>query len=105
MGIQDPSSKVQPPSQEPVPLEVTITNTKDGVHGLVSQDILDKTHSIIEELTSMELEDSEGMYWASMESIIGLLIYVARKYRDINTYLKGIYLTLDSWIPYIHREG
>ena len=35
-----------------------------------------------------------------MESIIGFLIYVSMKYRDANPYLKGIHLTLDSWIPY-----
>ena len=47
------------------------------------------------ELTSMGLEDSEGMHWSRMKLIRGLLIYVARKYRDMNTYLKGINL---CWI-------
>ena len=51
------------------------------------------------ELTCIDLEDSEGMHWARMESIIGLLIYVTRKYRDMNTYLKGIHLMLDIWMP------
>ena len=53
----------------------------------------------------MELEDSEGIHLYSLESIIGLLIYVTMKYRDINPYFKVIDLTLDSWIPYIHKEG
>ena len=52
------------------------------------------------ELTSMDLEDSEGMYWARMESIRGVLIYFASKYRDVNPYLKGLNLILYSWIPY-----
>ena len=32
----------------------------------------------------MDMEDSEGINWARMESIIGFLIYVARKYRNMN---------------------
>ena len=67
---------------------------------MVSQDIWDKTQRIISELTNMELEDSEGINWARMESIIGFLIYISRKYRDIYIYLKGIHLTMDIWIPY-----
>ena len=57
------------------------------------------------ELTRMDLEDSEGMHWARMESIIGFLIYFSRIYRDINTYLIGIHLMLDSWILYREKEG
>ena len=53
----------------------------------------------------MRLEDSEGMNYASMVSIIGLLMYVSRKYRNTNTYLKGIHLTLNSWIPYRDKYG
>ena len=55
---------------------------------------------IIAEITHMDLEDSEGVHWDRMESIIGLLIYIARKYRYTNPYLKGLHLTLGSWIPY-----
>ena len=40
---------------EPVPWAVTITNNQDGVHGLVSQDIWDKTQRIISELTRMDM--------------------------------------------------
>ena len=47
------------------------------------------------ELTRMDMEDSEGMYWARMKSIIGFLIYLARTYRNINPYLKGLHLMLD----------
>ena len=57
------------------------------------------------ELICMDLEDSEGVRWARMESIIGFLIYLSRKYRDIDPYLKGIHLMLDSWILYREKEG
>ena len=52
----------------------------------------------------MDLEDSEGMHWARMESIIGFLIHFSRKYRDINHYLKGLHLILDIWILYRDKE-
>ena len=41
----------------------------------------------------MERKYSQGVYWTRIESIIGFIIYVARKYRyikyrDMNDYLK-----------------
>ena len=45
------------------------------------------------------------MYRARMEFIRGLLVYVSRTYRDMNPYLKGVHLTLDSWRPYIDGGG
>ena len=105
LGIQEASKKFQPLLQEPLPLEETITNTQDVVHGLVSQDIWDKTQRIIVELTCMEMEDSDGMHWDRMESIIGFLIYISSKYRDMNPYFKGLHLKLDSWIPYRDKCG
>ena len=104
MVIHEVSRKFQPLSQEPVPWSGTIINTQDGFHGLASQDIWDKTQRIVAELTSMDLEDSEGMNWDRMKSIRGFLIYVASKYRDINPYLKGLHLTLDSWILFRDKE-
>ena len=103
LGIQGASRKVQPPSQETIPWEVTIINAQVGIHGLVFQDIWRKKQRIIAEITSMELEDSEGVHWARMESIRGFLIYVAIKYRYMNPYLKALRLTLDVWIPYRYK--
>ena len=96
---------MQTPSQEPLPWEGTINNTQDGIHGLVLQDIWDNTERIIAEVTSMELKDSEGLHWNRMYSIKCFLIYVSRKYREMNHYLKGLRLTPDSWIPYNDKEG
>ena len=53
----------------------------------------------------MDMEDSEGMHWDRMESIIGSLICIVRKYRDMNPYLKGLHLMLDSCILYRYKEG
>ena len=72
---------------------------------MVFQDRWDRTWIIIAKLTSMDMEDSEGMHWARMESIRGFLLYVTRKYWDMTPYLKGLSLTLDSWRLYIDKEG
>ena len=58
---------------------------------------------IIAELTSMDLEDSEGVHWARMEPIKGFLIYVASKYKYMNNYLTGLHLTIDVWILYRYK--
>ena len=47
----------------------------------------------------MEDRDKYGMDRSKIEWIRGFLVYVAREYRDMNLYLKGLHLTLDSWRP------
>ena len=42
---------------------------------------------------------------ARLEAIRGLLVYSARTYRDMNPYLKGLHLTLDSWRLHRYRDG
>ena len=44
-------------------------------------------------------EGGGGLDRANMESIRVFLVYVDRTYRDINSYLKGFYLTLYIWRP------
>ena len=100
LGIQEDSRNVQPPSQALWPWAGTSTNTEVGVHGLVSQERRDTTQWLIEELEGMEREGRYGMYRASMESIRSFLVCVSRTYREITPYLKGVHLTMYSWIPY-----
>ena len=40
------------------------------------------------------------VHYKTTESIVGFLVYVAMAYRSFMPYLKGTYLTLNSW-----REG
>ena len=53
----------------------------------------------------MDMEDSEVIHQARMESIRGFLLYITSKYRYMTNYLKGLSLTGDIWIPYIDEEG
>ena len=83
----------------------TITNTEVGVHGLVYQDRLYNNRWLISELVGMEREGWYGIYRDRMESIRGFLLYVSSTYRYMTPYMKGVYLTLDSWIPFRYEEG
>ena len=47
-------------------------------------------------LTSIDMEDSEGMRQVMMESIRGFLFYITRTNRDMTPYLKGLSLKLDN---------
>ena len=53
----------------------------------------------------MEVEGSEGMNRSRMDSVIVLLVYVARAYRYMQPYVKGLNLTLDSCGNYRDEEG
>ena len=77
-----------------------MTSTPEGVYGLFSQDIWDKTCTLIDKIHSMESEISEGMNGYKLYSIRELLIYFTRTYRHMKTYLGILYITMDSCKPY-----
>ena len=53
----------------------------------------------------MEDKEEGGLERANMESIRGFLVYVARTYRDMNPYIKGLHLNLDSCRPFRGNKG
>ena len=57
------------------------------------------------DLVDTEDKEEGGLDIANMESIRGLLAYTARTYHDMNPYLKGLHLTLNSWRPFRGNEG
>ena len=83
--------------QAPVTWSGTFTNTQEVVHGLLSQDRWYKTFRIILDIISIELEVIEEVNQARIYSIRGFFFYVAKTYKDMNTYLKGLYITIDIW--------
>ena len=64
---------------------------------------MEKTQSLIAEIADMLLDDL--VHHKRLEQIHGFLIYVARTYRWVNPYLKGIHQTLDSCMPGVCRDG
>ena len=55
-----------------------------------------KTRSLVLELETLMREDR--VPHKILECIRGLLIYVARDFRWMTPYLKGLHLTIDVWI-------
>ena len=90
---------MQGPSKEPGPRAGTVTHNTEEVCGIVSQDFGDKVKRLIQVLVDMEDKEKGGLERSNMESIRGFLVYMARTYRDMNPYLKGLHLTLYSWRP------
>ena len=105
LGIQETYRKVQYPPLAPGEWAGTVTNIEGGVHRLVYQDIWDNNWRLISELAGMEREGKYGMYRARMEYIMGFLVYISSTYRDRIPYLKGVHLTMDSWILSRDKEG
>ena len=50
-------------------------------------------------------QGGRGLDRANMEYIRGFLVYAAITYRDMNPYLKGLHLNLDSWRPFRDKKG
>ena len=84
---------------------------QDGVFKLVTQARWDKTKARIAELDSMlaEVEDENSdvkdLDRKTLESIRGFLNYVGLTYKAINTFLKGMHLTIDGWRPHRDSQG
>lgn len=53
----------------------------------------------------MEEKAKGGTERARIESIRGFLVYLAWKNRDMNTELKGLIMTLESWRHLRDKEG
>ena len=100
LGIQDAARKRTEPSLVPGPWAGTVVHTETGVIATITLVKWLKTQSLIKELDEMLREDPKNIPHKRLEQIRGFLIYVARTYKWVSPYLKGIHQTLDGW-----REG
>ncbi|KAL7530331.1 hypothetical protein ACHAXR_005038 [Thalassiosira sp. AJA248-18] len=103
LGIQDASRKRTGPSLDPGPWAGTVVHTKDNVIATVTKLKWQKTQALLKEISDMLLDDM--IHHKRLEQIRGFLIYVARTYKWVNPYLKGIHQTLDSWRPGRKKDG
>ena len=79
--------------------------TRRGVAITVTQAKWDKASSLVSEIAEMMEENAAGMPRHRLEQIRGFLIYVARTYRWLNPYLKGLHLSIDGWRSDRDEEG
>jgi hypothetical protein len=98
-GMQDVSQKRTSPSQTPGPWAGMVTHTNGGkVCSMLSEEKWGKTKRLIAEMQEMVARDCLPL--TKLLQIRGFLMYVVCTYPWINTYIKGLHLTIDSWQPF-----
>ena len=133
LGLQDAARKRRDGSQKPGAWAGSVIVTLQGVFKGVTQERWEKTQQRIrcigkalglrDEYTNDEEIDElmakmdarggdvpEGdvgqfLHFKALESATGFLIYVAMTYPSLKPYLKGLYLTLNSWRPNRDHHG
>lgn len=58
-----------------------------------------KIYWLEQEQSKVELGVSKGIPYDELEKFWGFLVHMVRTYPSLNPYLKGIHLTLCSWMP------
>ena len=125
LGLQDAARKRRRLSQNPGTWVGTVVlSNGDVVTKSVTQERWDKTKEklrwiakqggITDNLTPSEFEgiqgnvestDPERIHFKTTEIFVGFIVYVAQTYSSFVPYLKGIYLTLNSWRSGRDGEG
>ena len=105
LGIQDAPRKRKAPDQDQGPWAGTEVHTSTGLEGMLPEGKWTKLKQQIERLAEMHAEDPDNMDRKELESMRGFMIYCCRTYRNMNPYLKGVHLTIDSWRDYRDNEG
>ena len=108
LGIQDAPRKFRPPSQDQAGAWTgTIFRiTKNDITKSVSQDKWQKGKSIVEDLArriSEEPDGSPSLNRKELERQTGFLNHLTMTFEDMTPFLKGFYLTLNSWTPTIGK--
>ena len=111
LGIQDATRKRRRISQTPGEWTGSIVlSVKDiGVFVTVSQKKWDRARSIVtdwfDQLVMSDSNELPLLDYKSLESDIGFLIHLSMSYPNIKPFLRGFYLTLNSWRRGRDREG
>jgi hypothetical protein len=125
LGLQDAARKRRPQSQRPGAWAgATIAADGKRVTKGVTQERWDKlqykirwianqlglsddyTPKVFENCSQGSEETPEGkIHFKTTEQFVGFMVYVSMTYTSLIPYLKGIYLTLNSWRPDRDKEG
>ena len=107
LGLQDAGRKRQAPSQNAGAWAGSIIRTNSIEVGvLVSDERWSKTRTIFRKWLSIHKKDpSAPLPTKELHSDRGFLIYIARMYQVLTTFIKGIHLTLNGWHPDRDIEG
>jgi hypothetical protein len=110
LGLQDAARKRRPPSQKAGAWAGSIVHTSDGeVVVLAPQDKWEKLRRQVAWLESEHDKvgrgSSKGIPYDELEKVRGFMVHMVRSYPGMNPYLKGIHLTLCSWLPGRDKDG
>ena len=107
LGQQDAARKRRPPSRTPGAWAGAMCFSKDeGLFVTCSQKKWDKAKTIIKHWHEEVItQKSVTVNAAQMERDVGFLVHMSRTFPAIFPYLKGFYLTLNSWRTGRNDEG
>ena len=107
LGQQDAPRKRRPPSKTPGAWAGAMCLSKpDGLYVTCTQAKWDKARSIINYWMSTVVEEKkEELDVKRMEKEVGFLVHMSRTFPSIFPYLKGFYLTMNSWRSGRNDEG
>ena len=56
-------------------------------------------------MSEFDSDSNEKIHFKTTEKLVGFIVYVCQTYKHLKPYLKGIYLTLNSWRSGRDPEG
>lgn len=116
LGLQDTARKRFGPSQAPDQpwFGVKMSTLGGTVRKSIAVERWEKTKRLLREIKA-ELDEQGMCGWAwckelvlnlkKLERVVGFLVYVSATYHVFTPYLKGFYLTMNSWRPDRDKEG
>ena len=107
LGQQDAPRKRRPPAKEPGAWAGAMCLSKeDGLYVTCSQKKWDKAQAIIKHwFEEVVVEKKQEVNAAQMERDVGFLVHLSRTFPSVFPYLKGFYLTLNTWRKGRNDEG
>ncbi len=100
LGQQDAPRKRRPPKQRPGAWAgaMCFSEKGEGLYVTCSQEKWDKGKRLVEELYKLVVEEKKKTLDRSiLEKHVGFLVHLSRTFPALFPYLKGIYLTMESW--------
>jgi hypothetical protein len=108
LGLQDAAQKTRPPSSSPGAWAGSVQKiTADKVCATSTQEKWTKGRNILLKYFAM-VEGGDPIPpfpYKQLRSDVGFLVHKAMTYSDMMPFLKGFYLTLNSWRPDRNKEG
>jgi hypothetical protein len=110
LGLQDAARKRRVPGMEAGAWAGSVVHTTKGeVVVKAPQDKWVKLQGqvdwLVGEVEKCKIGASKGIPYDDLERVRGFMVHMVRTYPSLNPYLKGVHLTLSSWLPDRDEDG